>query len=156
KLERDMKSQLERLGVLRLDAKNRPAAQLDYESKEKALEQYKEKMRPIVRKQLEERYAADRVAFVNDLEEEVTSQDRLTAQLRERVDAEHKGHLESGDKSLELEFARSELSKSEEISQRIADRIIHLQTESRAPGQIQILDTAKLPQFPDGPTLVKK
>jgi hypothetical protein len=55
----------------------------------------------------------------------------------------------NGDKALELQFARDELQKTEEIRRLISDRIIHLTTESRAPARVRLLKEATLPEFPE-------
>ena len=89
-------------------------------------------------------------------EKELADQQRMAAMLREKIDSERGEQANHGDKSLELEFARSELESAEEIRRLIADRAIHLTTESRAPGQVQIVQKPKIPQFPDGPSLAKK
>ena len=89
-------------------------------------------------------------------EKELADQQRMSAMLREKIDSERGQQAEHGDKSLELEFARSELENAEEIRRLIADRAVHLTTESRAPGQVQIVQKPKKPLFPEGPTLAKK
>ena len=89
-------------------------------------------------------------------EKELADQQRMAAMLREKIDSQRGEKADHGDKSLELEFARSELESAEEIRRLIADRAIHLTTESRAPGQVQIVQKPKTPQFPEGPTLAKK
>jgi hypothetical protein len=58
-----------------------------------------------------------------------------------------------GDKALELQFARDELHHVESVRKQISDRIVHLRTEGRAPAQVTVIQQAKVPEFPDGPTL---
>jgi hypothetical protein len=54
-----------------------------------------------------------------------------------------------GDKELELQFARDELQKSEEIRRHIDDRVVQITTEGRAPSRVRPLQDATLPEFPE-------
>jgi len=58
--------------------------------------------------------------------------------------------------SLDLEFARIELARAQEIRNRIADRIETLKTEQRAPDRIDLQKVASAPQVPVEMLPVKK
>lgn len=152
KLEAECAQQRKKLTAFQPTSKAYQKEQSKYEDLEKALAQEKEKLRPQVRQELD----ADRRKSLTALEGEVADLERMAGLLHEKVETERKNHLQQGDKSLEFDFAQIELTNSQEIAQRVMDRIIHLQTESAAPAQFLIIEPATLPQFPEGPTLMKK
>ena len=67
---------------------------------------------------------------------------------QDRIDAQRSKLGASDEQSLELEFARGELKRSEEVFQRIADRIVALRTEMRAPLRTSVLKAATKPEKP--------
>jgi capsular exopolysaccharide synthesis family protein len=89
-------------------------------------------------------------------EADLANETKMAALFREKIEAERAEQSEHGDKSLELDFASAELKNAEEVRRRIADRGVHLTIESRAPNQVQNVEKARFPDYPDGPTLVKK
>ena len=72
----------------------------------------------------------------------------LEQMLRNRYEQQLKNAGSSGERSLELEFTRSELTQKERIFEIIADRIMTLQTESLAPGRVVPLRRAEAPDEP--------
>ncbi len=74
---------------------------------------------------------------------------RLTENLlEERITEERSKLAEVGDHSLELEFARGDLTREELVFQRIADRAVALRTELEAPARVSLLKRAEPPKGP--------
>jgi capsular exopolysaccharide synthesis family protein len=130
--------------------------QTDVERLEKELAARKEKRRPSLKAEAERTVSSRRELNLQQEQSEVEKLEKLIGLLNEKIDGEKKEQTRKGDKSLELEFARSELDHSEEVSEKITERMVHLTTESRAQGPVQVIEKATLPEFPDGPSLVKK
>lgn len=141
-----------------LDKKNPKYAskQAAIDELEKELKAHKEKSRPVLRKQGEESIAAQQQDLLMQSDLEVENLEKLVALLNEKIDGEKKEQTRHGDNSLVLEFARSELEHAEAVSRRISERIVHLTTESRAPSQVEVVERATFPEFPEGPSLTKK
>ena len=51
---------------------------------------------------------------------------------------------------VDLEFARNELERQEEVHDRIGRRIVQLQTEEVAPSRVELVDSAKASESPVG------
>ncbi|MBI3864318.1 MAG: AAA family ATPase [Planctomycetia bacterium] len=120
------------------------------------LEAKKAELKPAILRDAEQQLASGRrddlIAAQADLHKKLQAEKLLRA----RTETERGAQSQHGDKSLELQFARDELDKDEDIRRHIADRKVHLTTESRAPGQVQKIQKATLPEFPEGPSVVKK
>lgn len=85
----------------------------------------------------------------DELLQQLTST-KLTEQLfQARVDKLAVGQTQTGDRSLELEFAKHELDRAEGTYQRIAERILALNTEMRAPERVTLLRRAAVPTAPE-------
>jgi capsular exopolysaccharide synthesis family protein len=72
----------------------------------------------------------------------------LEDMLRERYNVQLQAAERSGDKTLELEFTRAELSLKEKVFEMIAERSMALNTELRAPGRVSLLHRAEPPSDP--------
>jgi polysaccharide biosynthesis transport protein len=68
-----------------------------------------------------------------DVRQQLTNAKLSEKLLQERVDQLMAGQSQTGDRTLELEFAKHELDRAESTYQRIAERILALNTEMRAP-----------------------
>jgi succinoglycan biosynthesis transport protein ExoP len=68
--------------------------------------------------------------------------------LTRRFDKHMNELKEGGGKSVQLEFARSELMREEKVFEMIAARKLALQTELRAPTRVQLQQAAKIPTTP--------
>ena len=156
KLKLEMYHKQATLRTLAATAPQRARIEDDIKKIERDLSESKEHLRQQNLKDAEGQVFSGRQDALSKAEKELAGQQRMAAMLREKIDSERGEQAEHGDKSLELEFARSELESAEEIRRLIADRAIHLTTESRAPGQVQIVQKPKTPQFPEGPSLGKK
>lgn len=144
------------LQSLRPDFKGYQKLQGEVDRLEKELAARKEKRRPTLRTEAEHSLTSRRELALQQEQSGIENLEKLVGLLNEKIDSEKKEQTRKGDKSLELEFARSELDHSEQVSEKIAERIVHLTTESRAQGPVQVIEKATLPEFPDGPSLVKK
>src|SRR5690606_13176503 len=53
-------------------------------------------------------------------------------------------------------LAQSDLNQSQAIYDKIKLRITSMDTEARAPGQVEVMQEAKVPSFPEGTSMNKK
>ena len=115
---------------------------------EKSLAERKQQIRKESTKDLQEGLLADERARVEGLADELKKQRTYNDQLRERLAAQ-KGEMEKyGDEALNLEFARSEMERAEEVFRRLSDRITALQTEKSAEARVSALSAAVAPVDP--------
>jgi receptor protein-tyrosine kinase len=109
------------------------------------------KVRDIVlgeRKEKEEEEQREQLA---QLKLEIESLTARHAKLKERFDIQVNKLKAGGGKSVELEFAKAELEREESVFELIADRKLALQTELRAPPNVQLQKAADVPLFPQMP-----
>lgn len=123
---------------------------------EKSLEAHRSALRERIRAAADDGSLSDSKDRLAQSEADFASQQRRVELLRSRIAEVKKQQTEQGDKSLDIEYARNELARAEVVAQRIAERKVHLTTESRAPSQVMVVDRARLPEFQDGPSLAKK
>ena len=79
------------------------------------------------------------------MEAQVASKVAVRDRLLDRVQEEKKRL--SGE-AIDVEFARDELARQEDIFDRISSRIVALQTERRAPDRVEIVDAPRVPKQP--------
>jgi capsular exopolysaccharide synthesis family protein len=156
KLKNDLHHKQQTLRALGEKSARRARIQEDVERIERDLAAKKEELKPQIQKEVEERVASRRRDSLSQAETELADEQKMAKLFREKIEDERSHQSQHGDKSLELDFARVELRNSEEVRRLIADRSVHLTIESRAPSQVENIQKAKLPEFPDGPTLAKK
>jgi len=156
KLKSDLHFRHETLRALGEKSARRVRIQEDIERIERDLADKKEELKPQIQKEVEERVASRRRDALSQAEAALADEQKMAKLFREKIEDERSHQAQHGDKSLELDFARVELRNSEEVRRLIADRSVHLTIESRAPSQVENIQKAKLPEFPDGPTLAKK
>jgi capsular exopolysaccharide synthesis family protein len=113
-----------------------------------ALEATMEKLRPEVTKAVERDMFAKQLEKINELKYKVEIQKRLLAQWEERMQKERKEMESHGDDRLTLQFYQDDLSRSEEVHSKIADRIVALKTEKMAPARATKQHSAKTPAEP--------
>jgi succinoglycan biosynthesis transport protein ExoP len=69
--------------------------------------------------------------------------------LRKRCDDQKKNMQTASGETLELEFARADLDRAEKVFSLIAERVMQLRTEQRAPARVERLQAeAAVPQVP--------
>jgi capsular exopolysaccharide synthesis family protein len=104
--------------------------------------------RPNVVEQLESIAALDREDALSRLKSQLEAKKSMEVIYKERFEEKLAEISKTGDKSLELEFTRSELAREEQVFKLIAERLMALATEMRAPGRVSILQRADPPRYP--------
>jgi capsular exopolysaccharide synthesis family protein len=155
-LRNDLQHKQEILRRLTKDTARWVGVQKEISTVKTELDAKKAELRPAILQELEQQIAAERRDTLNAAQADLQKRLQAMNLLRARADTERGAQSQHGDKSLELQFARDELTKVEDIRRHIADRAVHLTTESRAPSQVLKIQKATLPEFPEGPTVVKK
>ncbi|HUY91124.1 MAG TPA: polysaccharide biosynthesis tyrosine autokinase [Pirellulales bacterium] len=118
------------------------------EEAEGYLTRHSDELRPDVEKELRKALKEGAVRAIAGLKMNIRNQQELMNLWQSKVD-EHRKELEkTGDETLQLEFARADLLRSEEVLDRISDRIMALRTERKAPERAEILQLAAPPAAP--------
>lgn len=120
----------------------------DIEKGEKLLEEQRESLKESVSKEVNTAAQDQQKTAVAQLKAEIGSQKMLEGLLKERIGKQREEMEAAGDHSLELEFARGELARAEEVYQRISERAVQLRTEMRAPARVTLLEAASAPVSP--------
>ncbi|MBX9789741.1 MAG: polysaccharide biosynthesis tyrosine autokinase [Pirellulales bacterium] len=115
---------------------------------EKKLAELKESSRERVAADMQERLRRLRKSELFDLETQITNAQLLEEHLRKKLEEERNKLTEVGGESVDLEFAKEELNRAEEVHDKIATRIEELRTEMSAPERIKLVDKAALPKKP--------
>ncbi len=117
-------------------------------SYERNLQNAASRARPMIKEQLEMMAELENQDMLDQLESQLEAKKVEEAWLVERYNEQLAETSKSGDKLLELEFARNELLREEKVFHLIAERSMALQTESRAPGRVSLLQRAEPPLGP--------
>lgn len=141
-------SEYERLSAR--GARDPKAVQKAKEAKEieAALKQRSAELEPLLRKELE---ASARIAQQEALGGSRLELERARNEHKEwerRAEEQRKELEKHGDDALTLEFLREDLTRSEEVHARIAERIVALKTEKMAPTRVAIRKEAVTPLQP--------
>lgn len=155
-LRNELQKKQELLRRLAKDSARSKLAQEEIGKIKSELEAKKAELKPAIYLEVEQQLAADRRDALSVAQADLQKKLQARDLLRIRADVERGAQSHQGDKSLELQFARDELAKVEGIRRQISDRAVHLTTESRAPGQVHKIQKATLPEFPEGPSVMKK
>lgn len=115
---------------------------------EDRLEQQAGELRPEVEQDLRKARKEGAVRAIAELEIGIRNQQELVNLWQSKVDEHRKEMEKTGDETLQLEFARADLLRSEEILERISERIIALKTERKAPERAEVLQGAAPPPAP--------
>lgn len=115
---------------------------------EKALTDLRNELRPKLTADIKAALRTQRARAIAELEEKVENQRQLERVWANRVTEQRRKTEAAGDQSVELEFARAELDRSNEVFQRISDRIVALRTEMSAPMRTSALRRAEPPTKP--------
>jgi len=161
-----LKSQIERLRALIHETELKAAVGREDEATatlretlanaEKALQSLRSELAGTVSKDLQESIQYEQQGSLDKLSEEIASKKAMEQLLEKRLAKQRLQMQSLGDQSLELEFARNDLTRSELVFERIADRIAAMQTEMRAPNRINVLDRAMVPKEPIEKNPLKK
>ena len=122
--------------------------QRDIATYQRAIDNSAKQARPNVTEQMESIAALDREDALSRLKAQLEAKKSMEAIYRERFEEKLAEVSKSGDKSLELEFTRSELEREEQVFKLIAERLMALATEMRAPGRVSVLKRADPPRYP--------
>ncbi|HTN74703.1 MAG TPA: hypothetical protein VL096_05630, partial [Pirellulaceae bacterium] len=116
------------------------------------LEQLLQRTRGSLRETVKEEVAAE--AKIRQGDELAAMQQALATTtvtekaLREQYQERLKAASQTGDQSLDLEFARAELTREEKVFELIAERAVALRTETRAPARVTLMKSAVVPKQP--------
>ena len=117
----------------------------DYED---SLRRMRETVRPRVTGALKARAELERADELKQLRSQLTAQKVLEQMLSERYAQQLKELGVTGERSLDLEFTRAALAREERVYELIADRVMALRTEIRAPGRVIPMQRATPPDRP--------
>lgn len=136
--------------------KHHAGAKKDFDFAKKKLEENREKFLPLVEQDIRQQIELDRSESIMQAELQLQSQQEGVKLIREMILQEREQRMKMADKSLDIEFMKEELQGAEEVNRRLGDRMLEMTTESNAPSQVWVVDKAKVPEFPEGPSLMKK
>ncbi|MGD9644475.1 MAG: polysaccharide biosynthesis tyrosine autokinase, partial [Pirellulales bacterium] len=115
---------------------------------EKKLVEMKEGSRERVATQMQASLRRLRQSELFDLETQIRNANLLEGHLKKKLDEERNKLTEVSGDSVDLEFAKEELDRAEEVHDKIATRIEVLRTEIKAPERVKLLDKAAIPKKP--------
>jgi polysaccharide biosynthesis transport protein len=123
---------------------------LDKEVKqaEERLESLTDDLKVRFREQMESSQLVTRKNRLEEMQARLSGYEILQDELQKRFDKELVGLQQYTGETLDLEFARAELARSEGVFQMIAERSLRLNTEQRAPARISLWDQATPPRKP--------
>jgi capsular exopolysaccharide synthesis family protein len=156
RLNKSLEDNQRNLGVLSEKSPKYARVQQDIKKAEDDLAARKVEMRSKVIAQAQELFAAHRRDELNQAVADLKARQQAALVLEEGIREEREKQGAHSDKSLELKFAHDELRNVQDVHKQISDRIVHLQTEGRAPAQVLNYQKPKTPDFTEGPTLAKK
>ena len=90
----------------------------------------------------------EREQELDAMEQQRKAQEVMCEQFREKLGIEIEQVTEATGETLDLQFKKAELQRSEEVLGLIADRIMKLRTEQRAPGRVTLMQAAEAPKAP--------
>ncbi|HVX15447.1 MAG TPA: polysaccharide biosynthesis tyrosine autokinase [Pirellulales bacterium] len=115
---------------------------------ERSIQSAVESLQPKVAEDLRFRLSASRAQQIAELKTNIENQRTLEQIWFDRITDQRKKLDRLGDKSVDLDFARAELERAQDVFHRISDRIVQLQTEMSAPSRATPLKRAEPPTKP--------
>jgi succinoglycan biosynthesis transport protein ExoP len=115
---------------------------------EQSLGEARQQVRQEIGGRLEAVVAASRKDEVANLQSQLQSYQLVEELLQKRCDQERKEMETASGESLELEFARADLDRAENVFRLIAERVVQLRTEQGAPARVEPLQAATVPTAP--------
>jgi hypothetical protein len=112
-------------------------------------EKFRDKIKSLVGKELLAVDAKNRQEAIAELQQRVAKFKMQEKLLKDQVGKLTEGQVQLSDNTVELEFRKGELERAESVYQRIADRIMALNTEARAPDRVVIWRKAAAPNEPE-------
>lgn len=120
----------------------------EIEEYEAMLKKTAAELKPQVAAELQAKADAARESHIAALKTNIEHQRMLEDLWRDRIEDQRKKIERLGDKSVDLDFARAEFERAQEVFHRISDRIVALQTEMSAPLRATPLKRADAPTKP--------
>lgn len=120
------------------------------------LQKLRGELRDKAKAELEAIAQAARDARIADLERRQANASFTAKILREKLEGEKTTRQTEKGESLELEFAKADYLRASKVYEAIADRILQMRMEQRAPSQVEQFEAAKPPTSPDGEPPYKK
>ena len=145
------RSLLERTAAVALNGQENPAyrrLKREVESLEQALLRARIQSRPRIKERMQAMAAMERRNELAQMRATLESYRAIEDRLNQQYETEVESLTESGDRSLELEFARAELAREEAVHEQIAQRALALHTEMRAPARVTLMKRATPPSIP--------
>lgn len=128
----------------------------DVKADEQSLAKLRTESREKVTAHLETTARAQRETQIQALQQRLANAEFTATVLREKLDRENAGRKTEKGESLELEFVRADYLRASKVYEAIADRILQMRMEQRAPNQVEQFQAAKPPASPDGEMPYKK
>jgi len=108
----------------------------------------RERLRQELRIELQQSLQAQQAGELAALKKRVDDYKTLEQALKERLLAGAQGRSQLSGATVDLEFKRAELLRAQLVLNEIADRIVALKTEQRAPERVELLQKATVPTVP--------
>ena len=115
---------------------------------EQQMQEAVQELRPKVTEALRSAEIKKRTQQIAELRTNIDNQELLKEHWDKRIKEEKKKLESLGGTSLHLEFAKRELLQSEDVLQRISDRMVAIGTEKPVPSQVAELQPAPVPVEP--------
>ncbi len=122
--------------------------QLD--ARQQSLEQFRKEFRIEAADVIRSRVRADHEQRIAELQSMLDGKYSMREQLMQRLEAEKEMSGATQADVVDLEFARAELGRQEEVFEKISNRIVQMQTEEVAPARVEEVDEARAATKPDG------
>jgi len=114
----------------------------------RSLERTRISMKPIVKEEMLALSSMQLGEELNGMQRTLEAKRVAETALREQYDERVKASSQTGSQSLDLEFARAELAREERVYELIAQRLVAMRTESRAPARVTLVKDAAVPTVP--------
>jgi capsular exopolysaccharide synthesis family protein len=126
------------------------AVRMEAELKEidAGLQKATSELRPRLIEQMQSRLKAEHLQSIGELRANIENQQVVQKLWEDRIDAQRQKLEKLSDRSVDLDFARAELERAEQVFSKISDRIVALQTEMGAPPRANPLQRAAPPEKP--------
>ena len=120
----------------------------DIAQTEKTINDYRLKLRDQVRAEIEQRLRNDRKGEITNLRNELQSCTVAFELIKKEYDNQLQALQKESGESMDLQFRMAELTREDEVMERISNRAIALRTESRAPRRVFKRRDAQVPREP--------
>lgn len=124
----------------RVEQAEQDLAAIEEELKAKAVE--------VLTAEQNRQHELDKHADIQQLQDEIQAKLLAEAMLKERINTYRESQKGAGAAAVELEFARGDLARVEQVYNMLLNRINEIDTENRAPSRVEVRQPAKLPTAP--------